>query len=596
MAEFHKIPVDLFNNIFDYIGTGDPTSTLPNAATGSLYRKLDGVSGSTLWQKTSSAWEALQGSSWNQTTADGRYVQLAGSTMNSAARLIFPTLTTNSQLAVGTIETQGYQLNNAWIGENIYYDGSNFRYRATGFAAQVYFVAGAIEFRIYASGTAGVAIGAVTAYQFNPGTALFNNQGTITLGSPSTYAIQIAAASSVKMSIGVDGTRAYIQSWGLQPLFLNNQGNPVQVGSYFAVGSNYAGGSRNDGDIVSRRSATTGVYYFGDSTGTYLYFDGTNFNFSSASGTAYVYSPGGFYHPGKFDTTPSGAINATAVLTIAGQVTGYSLTLSDSYGTAPFLIREKGLLGAGSGTVNEAPRMTWHWSGRDAAQIAFYSDGTFRFWGTDSTSYRSIYVNSVVTDGYTYVNGTIFGSGYGKGLVGAYDPGKWRLIYGMGASWLPDVNGVNIGTAGGNGVYGLFFVYDDTGGTGKNISGHTMGHGICIISNNTVTSLMANGFWTVGNSYAADFILNSDRNLKDNLVPIESALDKVERLTGYLFNYKADPTRRRAGVVAQEVNEVLPEAVISGETLGVSYDSLVPLLIEAVKELKAEVRNGMETN
>jgi hypothetical protein len=65
MAEFHKIPVDLFNNIFDYIGTGDPTSTLPNAATGSLYRKLDGVSGSTLWQKTSTVWEALQGSAWN---------------------------------------------------------------------------------------------------------------------------------------------------------------------------------------------------------------------------------------------------------------------------------------------------------------------------------------------------------------------------------------------------------------------------------------------------------------------------------------------------------------------------------------------------
>jgi hypothetical protein len=518
--------------------------------------------------------------------------------MNSAARLIFPTLTTNSQLAVGTIETQGYQLNNAWIGENIYYDGSNFRYRATGFAAQVYFVAGAIEFRIYASGTAGVAIGAVTAYQFNPGTALFNNQGTITLGSPSTYAIQIATASSVKMSLGVDGTRTYIQSWGSQPLFLNNQGNPVQVGSYFAVGSNYAGGSRNDGDIVSRRSATTGVYYFGDSTGTYLYFDGSNFSFSSASGVCYVVSPGGFYHPGKIDTTPSGAINTTAVLTNSGQVVGYSTTLSDSYSTAPFLIREKSAAGAGSGTVNEAPRMTWHWSGRDAAQLAFYSDGTFRFWGTDSTSYRSIYVNSIVTDGYTYVNGTIFGSGYGKGVVGNYDPTKWRLVYALGSAYLPDVNGTNLGTAGGNGVYGLFFVYDDTNtGAGyKNISGHTMGHGICIASNGTVTSLMANGFWTTGNSYAADFVLNSDRNLKDNLVPIESALDKVERLTGYLFNYKADPTRRRAGVVAQEVNEVLPEAVISGETLGVSYDSLVPLLIEAVKELKAEVRNGMETN
>lgn len=91
MAEFHKIPVDLFNNIFDYIGTGDPTTPLSNASVGSLYRKLDGVTGGTLWQKTSSGWEALA-SGITQAVADGRYGQLAAANNWSAVNQFSNTL------------------------------------------------------------------------------------------------------------------------------------------------------------------------------------------------------------------------------------------------------------------------------------------------------------------------------------------------------------------------------------------------------------------------------------------------------------------------------------------------------------------------
>lgn len=87
----------------------------------------------------------------------------------------------------------------------------------------------------------------------------------------------------------------------------------------------------------------------------------------------------------------------------------------------------------------------------------------------------------------------------------------------------------------------------------------------------------------------------SDRKLKENIRPVENALDKVMRLNGVEFDWKRDGTKS-AGVIAQEVAEVLPQAVKEVSTIGsdethltVKYDALHALLIESIKELKAEI-------
>lgn len=81
----------------------------------------------------------------------------------------------------------------------------------------------------------------------------------------------------------------------------------------------------------------------------------------------------------------------------------------------------------------------------------------------------------------------------------------------------------------------------------------------------------------------------SDIRLKTDLTKIAGALSKVSRLNGYTYMRK-DTGQRQTGVVAQELQEVLPEAVIdNGEHLAVAYGNIVGLLIEAIKELKAEV-------
>jgi len=91
----------------------------------------------------------------------------------------------------------------------------------------------------------------------------------------------------------------------------------------------------------------------------------------------------------------------------------------------------------------------------------------------------------------------------------------------------------------------------------------------------------------------------SDERLKENIVGIDGALSKVNQLNGYTFTYKADG-KVSAGVIAQEVEKVLPEAVSEKllplkaddgqEYKVVNYDALHGLLIEAVKELTARVK------
>ena len=83
----------------------------------------------------------------------------------------------------------------------------------------------------------------------------------------------------------------------------------------------------------------------------------------------------------------------------------------------------------------------------------------------------------------------------------------------------------------------------------------------------------------------------SDIRLKENFVPIINSLSMIQGMKGYTFNMIDDETRQ-AGVIAQDVQKVLPEAVsvVDEENgyLGVDYTQLVPVLIEAVKELKSE--------
>lgn len=111
---------------------------------------------------------------------------------------------------------------------------------------------------------------------------------------------------------------------------------------------------------------------------------------------------------------------------------------------------------------------------------------------------------------------------------------------------------------------------------------------------------MLNADITANNVYALGEVVTdystSDIALKQDIERIENPLEKVKALGGYTFEYKDKPGERATGVIAQEVEMVLPGLVYTadhptrGEHKAVRYGQIVALLIEAVKELQDEVQ------
>jgi hypothetical protein len=83
---------------------------------------------------------------------------------------------------------------------------------------------------------------------------------------------------------------------------------------------------------------------------------------------------------------------------------------------------------------------------------------------------------------------------------------------------------------------------------------------------------------------------NSDEKLKENVITIKNALDKVLSLRGVEYD-RIDSGEHQIGLIAQEVEKIIPEVVYGDETKSVAYANLVSLLIEAIKEQQTEINN-----
>jgi hypothetical protein len=81
---------------------------------------------------------------------------------------------------------------------------------------------------------------------------------------------------------------------------------------------------------------------------------------------------------------------------------------------------------------------------------------------------------------------------------------------------------------------------------------------------------------------------NSDEKLKENVITIENALEKVLSLRGVEYD-RIDIGDHQIGVIAQEVEKIVPSVVYGDEIKSVAYANLVGLLIEAIKEQHKEI-------
>jgi hypothetical protein len=115
--------------------------------------------------------------------------------------------------------------------------------------------------------------------------------------------------------------------------------------------------------------------------------------------------------------------------------------------------------------------------------------------------------------------------------------------------------------------------------------------------------------WVAGDVYAQGSFISSDQRLKNDIQPLKGMLNKLQLVDGVSYQYKPEvldsvqqsrlathPEEAvRYGLVAQQVQEVFPELVREDEgKLAVNYDGMIPVLIEALKELSNE-RDSVQT-
>jgi hypothetical protein len=114
--------------------------------------------------------------------------------------------------------------------------------------------------------------------------------------------------------------------------------------------------------------------------------------------------------------------------------------------------------------------------------------------------------------------------------------------------------------------------------------------GLTVGGSTASTSITTGGKITAGGDIqGADFVIPSDRRFKTEITHIPNALDKIKQISGCTYKVGDKPS---AGVIAQEVLEILPEVIHTREDgyYAVSYHGLIGLLIEAVKELSEKVK------
>lgn len=163
-----------------------------------------------------------------------------------------------------------------------------------------------------------------------------------------------------------------------------------------------------------------------------------------------------------------------------------------------------------------------------------------------------------------------------------YPKGTTNISSVFGSVVTIDANGNVVSSGSGSFSAGL------TVGGGASGAGLNVSNGITVSTSGTGPALTVNG-----TAIATDFTIPSDSRLKENVVIVDSALDKIMKMRGVYFN-KLNETTRRIGVIAQEVEQILPEVVHTDDSpeqmKAVSYANIVGLLIEAIKEQQEMIK------
>ena len=272
-------------------------------------------------------------------------------------------------------------------------------------------------------------------------------------------------------------------------------------------------------------------------------------------------------------------------------------------------------------------------SGAISGSIAYFPNTSL----SSATAYKTVMINT--TDGRLYYTGS-YGGGGGGGGATVYTPAPYRVVTAGAASsslsgstdltWdgenlkfnndtiISDISASSAhtdvkGLLSGNDIHTL-------------VEGKTTGHVVVGLRGANTSSKFAvisgKGDYYSNTTYdhtafsvdsSGSFVFNgtgqitgslqvkgdvtafysSDERLKDNVTPILNPVDKVKSIGGYEFDWndKSDKKGHDVGVIAQEIEKVLPELVVERDSgyKAVRYEKIVALLIEAIKQQQLQI-------
>jgi len=372
------------------------------------------------------------------------------------------------------------------------------------------------------------------------------------------------------------------------------KGNVIDAISYELAGAKLANNEPVLGSIATPDGNGAGVPAFivaGDQT--YLFPVGRTFTVTGGSnpGSYTVTAPGAVYNtfplaPHILNTTEIPAAVTVDVSGADGTISGYGIDLDFTFITnsaEPVLSSDV----ATKNYVDTTPASSLApgtYSINIIGNVTGNVNGTLD--GLDSSQFLRSDTNDTLQDGTLTVQSATTRYVSFNDQAGTQNPGVRMLTAGSSnaGALVDNVNSVANG-------YLRLYRYTAGGGFASQINLFEDGN-ITIDPAGTTTN--AGNFNVTGAIVATGNITAfSDIRLKEDIRTIGDAMDKIVQIGGYTFtrNDLEDDEKRHVGVIAQEVQHVLPEAVETSEdgTLSVAYGNLVALLIEGMKEQRKEI-------
>ena len=420
--------------------------------------------------------------------------------------------------------------------------------------------------------------------------------------------VDVTAAATLANSGVVAGTYG---SSTLVPVFVVD--SKGRVTSVTNTGINFSTATVAQSDTIKTTSTSTSAVYYptfvsSNTTGIYqtLYTD---------TDTGITYNPNtdlltvGKIKPAAIQDTSGGTGTANYVLTSngSGGWSWASVVGGGSPAISGITIQEEGsTVGTALGTqilnfIGGSITATSPTAGTANITVTASSNVT-----VTQTGYGC--ANPITVSGGSAINIASSSNSYGRRFLSATDPTLSGTIC-DGDIWYSTVTG---GVSGGYGANQVLYQNSSNitsssaslqfDGTNLTAANNVTVNGVFTSSSTTYLNGVANfgsNVFITGNLYVTGDITafyTSDKRLKENITPIPNALNKVLSISGNTFKWSEKSGKKgiESGIIAQEILEVLPEAVVTRDNgyLAVHYDKIIPLLIEAIKDLKKQVDNN----